>query len=1836
MAIRLTKDFRLFASEDPLTIDIDNDTDAIAVDNDNNLREQVSRETNVSLYYGTTKQSISTLSAKVYKDAALTQELASSTTECNAETGNVRVNIPAGNIPDSLYVNISASCGYGSRDIVFTIIPQVAGKAGETPVIYQLAPSETALPFDRTDAGTLSERTYDVALNVKRTEGNNSTIISELSGYKCYVGFDAVDYENPIAIGQSVTVNNSNIGSHTSLCIELWKGVYGTEGAKLQDRETLPITRDGRVGNDSVRLDLDNETDSMLYNGSGELVSGSAVTIASLYLAAKPVTSGITYTKEDHDCVSSIVSNDNGTATVTVTSLTATDGYVIINAEFGGHTYSTRFTLHKLVGVDKYDLAVTPSAVGVNDTTSEATADAITIQVYRTKQNGTRSLLQSLPSGFVLQVKPYAGGGSTTITPEYSDGYASVSVAKNHLQYVINLLDASNEILDTETVPINHVVNGANPDVWTIGADGYWYLNGVKQDTLARGSNGQAVFVSYMFCRSKETPTSKLTTEGSFANPSPTHSLWKDTVPSGADPVYLQTRVFTSDGQSPQEAQWKEPSLLADTSDVDVCFHDAMPDGGKPSDPLYHFVADQGNGWKSTGTENSVWMAVSKKTGGSWSGWSVTKIKGEKGDPGDPLTYDELTPEQKEELRGASGATVSVQYSPDKSTTHTTYQSGDKYMRTKLSTDSSWGAWVQIEGENGAPGPHTDYAFAYSSSLSVASVTTPPTGVSTWYDTPPAAVPNKYLWVRVTPYTLNANNVLVAGTVTYARLSGQDGETAFILDIDNEMTSIPVGADGKTEKQIVLSFGLSCFYGTRNILSDCTVSLDGSEPSGITVDVSTKSTPVITIASGTQPAEITELTFKAVHATYGTRRAVFSIAAVKSGGQGQDAEIQELMPSLSQLSFARDTDGTTFTPVSRTLTCKIKKTKGASVIEQTISASGLTVRYSTSSMPASKTAGTSFTDSGITIQSSTTATNVYIAAFNAAGTIVDRETIPVVKDGSKGDKGDDAVNVNISTLNVVAHKSTSAKMYYVGINVNIGDTQLEYGDEYTGFSCSVLSSDADYSITDGLKWRFDIPDSNHFRYKLKLAENAVVNTDIPFTVTVKGKVYEYVIHFSTVEDGKQGDPGEPGKDGNGIASVTTHRKYTPTLAPPTANESGWIASTATDYPSSPVFSDINHYLWEKRTTTYTKSSNVDVQIILVATFDSNELRPQLLLGTAFDSEDTMTDFDRRNGSVVPEAFHGQNAWGFMPSSNATYYELLNQVVYRPGDISKIQSNQWYTLSFYSRDRKMVNEASNKYGFADHEIFLMPGTYRLQMNGHCSATARAASTPVQLNGYIFNDDWTKSISVGLTTTEDSTVTSSVITITTAGLYHVKFYAYKSSGVGGNDGETVRINWFRIICETRTDASGNTLNGANNTFATYIHPSALDTSGVRYVDGRVISSLNSDGCVLWNMADDEPDSEGWTRHWVSFKTKNAITATSQNVLFRVFGSYTEVAAVKLERGIMPTAWCEHTYDSHTECSHNPCGKWVPNNTYYYCNGQRDVVRAKASAEGGDTWWRMKRRTTSAGYVSKIEPFNDTEHWERGNNLKFSIVDAMFAEEVITDKLTVTKFYSTGDNSHIEMRNGVAEFFGVFAFPNIRVGVDSSGCSILEFYGADGQKMYDLGPNGLSKIDTNAASFAEIRLMLVKTSLSASDAPMVYNLIKKITKNDTTAYYQFSPKRTTTGTTTVYWYGGTSHSSAPSETGKCYQSKALGYSGSTEDLPTGSLIPDGWYAKQNDGRFPLIPTIADDEVGSFSPSRYRCQLYYYSSGKQTKTGYVQWETYGTGDISNITLVMNYLTGQ
>ena len=180
--------------------------------------------------------------------------------------------------------------------------------------------------------------------------------------------------------------------------------------------------------------------------------------------------------------------------------------------------------------------------------------------------------------------------------------------------------------------------------------------------------------------------------------------------------------------------------------------------------------------------------------------------------------------------------------------------------------------------------------------------------------------------------------------------------------------------------------------------------------------------------------------------------------------------------------------------------------------------------------------------------------------------------------------------------------------------------------------------------------------------------------------------------------------------------------------------------------------------------------------------------------------------------------------------------------------------------------------------------------------------------------------------------------------------------------------------------------------------------MQAGGTFFVDGQVRTGAPADGRVRWTSPENETevDSGGWTFHYVTFRTKPVIPDMLQMLLFRIFSTYVEIALPKLEKAPMPTPWCEHEYDSDLECSHNPRGEWVPNTAYFYCEGVRDVVIATASTAGGTAFFRLKRRTSAAGYVSSTQPCLDTEHWERSNRLSFTATDLLLAKEAFIRNL------------------------------------------------------------------------------------------------------------------------------------------------------------------------------------------------------------------------------------------
>lgn len=242
--------------------------------------------------------------------------------------------------------------------------------------------------------------------------------------------------------------------------------------------------KDGKNGTDgvnAVRLDLDNENDTMLYDGHGTLLSGSVTSQASLYDGTVKKTSGVAYSCAAMGCTATI----SAKGVVTVTAMSADTGSVTVSAVYGGNTYTAVLTLKKLVGVDKYDIALSANSVKVS-ASGVATPSAITISVYRTAQNGSRTKLASLPVGYSLTVD-----GVTTL---YS-GSATLTPSKTATSHTVQLLYL-NTVLDSETIPV--VKDGADGDDadshllsttgtshdGTSSATGYVYVDGEEVKTV--------------------------------------------------------------------------------------------------------------------------------------------------------------------------------------------------------------------------------------------------------------------------------------------------------------------------------------------------------------------------------------------------------------------------------------------------------------------------------------------------------------------------------------------------------------------------------------------------------------------------------------------------------------------------------------------------------------------------------------------------------------------------------------------------------------------------------------------------------------------------------------------------------------------------------------------------------------------------------------------------------------------------------------------------------------------------------------------------------------------------------------------------------------------------------------------------------------------------------------------------------------------------------------------------------------------------------------------------------------------------------------------------------
>lgn len=181
-------------------------------------------------------------------------------------------------------------------------------------------------------------------------------------------------------------------------------------------------------------------------------------------------------------------------------------------------------------------------------------------------------------------------------------------------------------------------VNTTASDLGLIASDFTWQE--VKGE---KGDDGQARFKSIVFIRTNNTNAPSAPTGGDFSSPYPTSVVhdrasdtdisWQDGIPSGQARLYSTTRIFTSDGLSPQQSVWTTPQPMTDTQTYDVQFSDVDISPGDPTNNPGNWFDPVADAATKDFTQ-MLWRAERECVNGVQGNWVIVRIKGEAGETG--------------------------------------------------------------------------------------------------------------------------------------------------------------------------------------------------------------------------------------------------------------------------------------------------------------------------------------------------------------------------------------------------------------------------------------------------------------------------------------------------------------------------------------------------------------------------------------------------------------------------------------------------------------------------------------------------------------------------------------------------------------------------------------------------------------------------------------------------------------------------------------------------------------------------------------------------------------------------------------------------------------------------------------------------------------------------------------------------------------------------------------------------------------------------------------------------------------------------------------------------
>lgn len=300
-----------------------------------------------------------------------------------------------------------------------------------------------------------------------------------------------------------------------------------------------------------------------------------------------------------------------------------------------------------------------------------------------------------------------------------------------------------------------------------------------------------------------------------------------------------------------------------------------------------------------------------------------------------------------------------------------------------------------------------------------------------------------------------ANETYWADMGSIQGAKGDDGVSAFMVDLDNETDSVRVNANDELPFDYVRWIKIRAFYGASNVLQECTL-VASSSTDDIDVDTTQFKTNGIKISvdAFTTLTLSNTITFTLSHPTYGSRTALFTLNAIPIA-DGEDAVIYSLVPSVKEVVKKKDGAYIPTAPITCAVT---KNTGGAQSVPSTS-------EYRLYKILNNGTR-TLITTADQTTPSDITANLIYeleIQIASQSWAVVDRETIPLLEDGI--DASEVRPNILLRTLfdntNINAIKQAwewSVSNDYVYIDPN-ADTIVQ-GRRSIRLDASTLSSNA--------------------------------------------------------------------------------------------------------------------------------------------------------------------------------------------------------------------------------------------------------------------------------------------------------------------------------------------------------------------------------------------------------------------------------------------------------------------------------------------------------------------------------------------------------------------------------------------------------------------------------------------------------------------------------------------------------------------------------------------------------------------------------------------------------